>query len=197
VKVKTAYIVNSGRHLDTAAKFQCLVILSEAKNLCTESRPVGNSSARPFASPAAPLRVTPEHGTRIQMRPSMPGYEESVCLFAAVFVLILLLGDSMRNVKSAAIAAVIAESGLCLVPALFGHYFMWPGSGGIVVLIPFFFHLPGIFLVQWMFSDPDRASLASYPALAFVVITGLLQSFLISWVVIRILQRSRTRGHTS
>ena len=97
----------------------------------------------------------------------------------------------MNIIKSAVILAFIAESILCLGPALFGFYFLWPGNGGIVVEVSSYFHLPGILLADRLFSDSNYNELVclSDHYLVFVVFTGLIQSFLFAWLGITVWKR--------
>ena len=108
----------------------------------------------------------------------------------------------MRHVKSTVIAAVLAETILCIGYAVFGSVsFTRSENTNVLGLATLFFHLPGLFLSKLFFGDKIFfgtdffGTTGTWKEWVVTIFTGAVQFFLLAWAALEI--RSRMRKPTN
>ena len=108
----------------------------------------------------------------------------------------------MKHVRSAVIAAVVAETMLCIGYAVFGTFSL-ERSGGTNAFghATVFFHVPGLFLAKLFFGDKIFfgtdffGTAGTWKEWTVTIFTGAVQFFFLIWAALEI--RSKMRKPTN
>ena len=96
----------------------------------------------------------------------------------------------MKAIKLAAIISIIAEAVLCGAYALLGKFsLMHDRDTNLLGLFTTYFHAPGFLLAGYLLPTPKNG--ASWWILPFVIFTGVVQFFLVTWFIIAVKPREK------